>query len=101
MVGIRGILVHAISPDAKAFYLALGFETSPLEPLTLVATLADLRAAISYSRRCRRRWSVLALLVAEPGAASGGIGRRRFPPSTSAGAAITRASLPRLPRLAA
>jgi predicted N-acetyltransferase YhbS len=25
-IGIRGILVHAISDDAKAFYLALGFE---------------------------------------------------------------------------
>ncbi len=46
LIGIRGILVHAISPEAKAFYLALGFEASPLEPLTLMATLADIRAAI-------------------------------------------------------
>jgi GNAT superfamily N-acetyltransferase len=30
VIGIRGILVHAISPEAKAFYLALGFEASPL-----------------------------------------------------------------------
>ena len=42
-IGIRGMLVHAISEEAKAFYLALGFEPSPLEPMTLMVTLADLR----------------------------------------------------------
>ncbi|MGO9173087.1 MAG: GNAT family N-acetyltransferase [Rhodomicrobium sp.] len=46
-IGIRGILVHAISEDAKAFYLALGFDSSPLDPMTLMITLGDLRAAIS------------------------------------------------------
>ncbi len=46
VIGIRGILVHAISPEAKAFYLALGFEVSPLEPLTLMATLDDIQAAL-------------------------------------------------------
>jgi predicted N-acetyltransferase YhbS len=45
LIGIRGILVHAISPEAKAFYLAVGFEASPLEPMTLMATLADIQAA--------------------------------------------------------
>jgi predicted N-acetyltransferase YhbS len=45
-IGIRGILVHAISPDAKDFYIALGFEPSPLEPMTWMVTLADLRAAL-------------------------------------------------------
>jgi predicted N-acetyltransferase YhbS len=45
-IGIRGILVHAISEDAKVFYVALGFEPSPLESMTLMITLADLRAAI-------------------------------------------------------
>lgn len=43
VVGIRGILVHAISDDAKAFYLALGFDPSALDPMTLMVTLADLR----------------------------------------------------------
>ena len=43
-IGVRGILVHAISENAKAFYLALGFEGSPFEPMTLMITLADLRA---------------------------------------------------------
>jgi GNAT superfamily N-acetyltransferase len=45
-IGIRGILVHAISDQAKAFYLALGLEPSHLEPMTLMATLADLRGAL-------------------------------------------------------
>jgi GNAT superfamily N-acetyltransferase len=45
-IGIRGIVVHAISEQAKAFYLALGFDPSPLEPMTLMVTLADVRAVI-------------------------------------------------------
>jgi len=45
-IGIRGILVHAISAEAKAFYLALGFESSPMAPMTLMVTLADLRKSI-------------------------------------------------------
>jgi len=46
IIGIRGIMVHAISEDAKAFYLALGLEASPLQPMTLMATLADLKALL-------------------------------------------------------
>ena len=45
-LGIRGLIVHAISDDAKAFYLALGFDPSPLEPMTLMVTLADLRSLL-------------------------------------------------------
>ena len=45
-IGIRGVLVHAISESARDFYLALGLEASPLDPLTLMATLVDLRASI-------------------------------------------------------
>jgi len=45
IVGVRGLLVHAISQDAKAFYLGVGFEVSPLQPMLLMATLADVRAA--------------------------------------------------------
>jgi GNAT superfamily N-acetyltransferase len=47
VIGIRGIVVHAISEEAKNFYLALGFDASPQEPMTLMVTLADLRAALS------------------------------------------------------
>ena len=46
-IGIRGIVVHAISEEAKSFHLALGFEASPLEPMTLMVTLADVRAALA------------------------------------------------------
>lgn len=42
-IGIRGIVVHAISDQAKAFYLALGFDPSPSEPMTLMVTLGDVR----------------------------------------------------------
>ena len=45
-IGIRGLLVHALSDEAKAFYLRLGFEPSPLDPMTLMVTLADLRHAV-------------------------------------------------------
>jgi GNAT superfamily N-acetyltransferase len=45
-IGIRGMLVHAISDEAKAFYLALGLSQSPLEPMTLMVTLADIRATL-------------------------------------------------------
>jgi GNAT superfamily N-acetyltransferase len=42
-IGIRALLVHALSEEARAFYLRLGLEASPLDPL--MATLADLKAA--------------------------------------------------------
>ena len=45
-IGIRGIVVHAISDQARNFYLALGFTECPGESMTLVATLQDVRAAL-------------------------------------------------------
>jgi GNAT superfamily N-acetyltransferase len=45
-IGIRGIVVHAISEQAKAFYQALGFDPAPAEPMTLMVTLADIRHLI-------------------------------------------------------
>ena len=45
-IGIRGMIVHAIDDDAKAFYQRLGFDVSPLHPMTLMITLADLRASL-------------------------------------------------------
>lgn len=45
-IGIRGLLVHALSPEAQAFYEHLGFEPSALEPMTLMATIADVRAGL-------------------------------------------------------
>jgi GNAT superfamily N-acetyltransferase len=51
LIGIRGILVHAISAEARDFYLAVGFEVSPLDPLTLMATLADIKATLQNASR--------------------------------------------------
>jgi GNAT superfamily N-acetyltransferase len=39
IMGIRGILVHAISEEAKAFYERYGFAASPANPMTLVLSL--------------------------------------------------------------
>ena len=45
-IGIRGLVVHAISEEARRFYIALGFDPCPAEAMTLVVTLNDLRAAL-------------------------------------------------------
>lgn len=45
-IGIRGVLVHALSPEAKAFYARVGFDASPLNPMILMITLADLKASL-------------------------------------------------------
>lgn len=41
IAGIRGLLVHAINESAKRFYLQYGFIASPLNPMTLMITMAD------------------------------------------------------------
>lgn len=46
IIGIRGIIVKAASVEAKSFYVHMGFEVSPLDPMTLMITLSDLKAAI-------------------------------------------------------
>lgn len=43
-IGIRGVVVHAISEEAKAFYLNLGLLPSPTNELTLMIPLGDLKA---------------------------------------------------------
>ena len=45
-IGIRGIVVHAISEEARRFYIALGFDPCPAEAMTLVVILRDLRATL-------------------------------------------------------
>ena len=44
-ISIRGIIVHAISDEAKAFYLRLGLRESPTAPMTLMVTIDELRRA--------------------------------------------------------
>jgi len=46
IIGIRGMIVHALSAEAKAFYERVGFELSPLDPMMLMVTLADLKASL-------------------------------------------------------
>jgi len=45
--GIRAILVHAISEAAQRFYQHYGFEVSPVDPLTLMITVAEAEKALS------------------------------------------------------
>jgi len=47
ILGIRGVVVHALSPDLRAFYTGLGFSPSPLDDLLLMVTLPDVRAALA------------------------------------------------------
>jgi len=51
--GVFAILLHALIPEAKQFYLSRGFVPSPLQPMTLMMTLETLR-------------SILAEILAEP-----------------------------------
>jgi GNAT superfamily N-acetyltransferase len=41
IAGIRAILVHAISESAKQFYERSGFIPSPIDPMTLMITVAE------------------------------------------------------------
>jgi GNAT superfamily N-acetyltransferase len=45
--GIRAILVHAISEDAKRFYERCGFAPCPVDPMTLMITVAEAEKALS------------------------------------------------------
>ncbi|EAX8475387.1 GNAT family N-acetyltransferase [Salmonella enterica] len=41
-IGIRGMLAHALSNEAREFYLKVGFEPSPMDSMMLMVTLGDL-----------------------------------------------------------
>jgi predicted N-acetyltransferase YhbS len=45
-IGIKGVVVHAISDEARKFYVALGFDPCPAEAMTLVITIRDIRTAL-------------------------------------------------------
>ena len=46
VAGVRAILVHALSEDAKRFYESCGFMESPTDPMMLVVTLKDLTSSL-------------------------------------------------------
>jgi GNAT superfamily N-acetyltransferase len=47
VIGVRAILVHAISDAAKAFYERHGFRPSPVDPMTLMITVEDAAKALT------------------------------------------------------
>jgi hypothetical protein len=49
IAGIRAILVHAISEQAKRFYEKWGFIPSPVDPMTLMVTVKE--AAKMFAQR--------------------------------------------------
>lgn len=51
LAGVRAILVHAISEDARRFYEACGFIQSPLNPMTLMITIAEAARALDDGQR--------------------------------------------------
>jgi hypothetical protein len=44
---LLAILVHAISDQAKQFYLSRGFVESPLQPMTLLMTIETIRSILA------------------------------------------------------
>ncbi|HEX9756783.1 MAG TPA: GNAT family N-acetyltransferase [Nitrospiria bacterium] len=46
IAGIRVLLVHAISEDARQFSEKWGFATSPVDPMTLMITLKEARGIL-------------------------------------------------------
>lgn len=45
--GVFAIVVHALSLEAKQFYLSRGFVQSPLQPMTLIMTLKTVRSILT------------------------------------------------------
>jgi GNAT superfamily N-acetyltransferase len=51
IAGIRAILVHALSENAKRFYEGHGFVASPIDPLTVMITLAEAERLLAGTGR--------------------------------------------------
>jgi GNAT superfamily N-acetyltransferase len=45
--GVSAILLHALSEQARRFYLSRGFRESPLQPMTLLMTLDTVRSVLA------------------------------------------------------
>lgn len=48
MVGVKALMVHALSEPAVRFYEAQGFQLSPTNPRTLFLLLQDIRKAMGF-----------------------------------------------------
>jgi GNAT superfamily N-acetyltransferase len=44
--GIRAVLLHAMTADAKRFYQRAGFQESPVDPMTMMIAIADIEKAL-------------------------------------------------------
>ncbi len=49
IAGIRAVLLHAISEDAKRFYERAGFYECPVDPMTMMITLAEVEKNLATS----------------------------------------------------
>jgi GNAT superfamily N-acetyltransferase len=49
-IGVRAMLVHAISDEARAFYEHWGFRPSPVDPMTLMITIDEARRMLARGR---------------------------------------------------
>jgi GNAT superfamily N-acetyltransferase len=47
IAGVAALLVHALSEDARRFYLSRGFLESPVQPMTLCMRLVDAREILA------------------------------------------------------
>jgi GNAT superfamily N-acetyltransferase len=45
--GIRAVVLHAMTKDAKTFYQRAGFQESPLDAMTMMITIADMEKALT------------------------------------------------------
>ncbi len=50
IAGVAALLVHALSEEARRFYLSRGFLESPVQPMTLCMRLADAREILASLR---------------------------------------------------
>ena len=47
IVGVRAFLVHALHEKAAQFYEKAGFKRSPIQPLTLMVTLSEIKKELA------------------------------------------------------
>jgi GNAT superfamily N-acetyltransferase len=55
IVGVRAILVHSKTEAAKRFYEGFGFVSSPVDPLTVMVTIAEAVRILARPQRPRGR----------------------------------------------
>jgi GNAT superfamily N-acetyltransferase len=49
-IGVRAMLVHAISDEARGFYEHWGFKPSPVDPMTLMITIEEAQRMLAKGR---------------------------------------------------